>query len=322
MGFVIQITNRAGRVLEYRKFATSSATIGRGFDCDLILDDPFVDRCHLRIVETCNGLLLDTTGEQGFTSIDGKQRTGCSIPVDSGVQLVVGSSNLRVYRSSHSVSPVQVFTPVDRFLATVSAPWVAVTLSVFVFSFVGFSKYISLTSEFGFYDWLGRCLSEFLTAVIWVSIWALLTRITKHDSRFLQHWVLAQGFVFVATLYQYADEALRFNLGSHPFVTTASFLTFGFSFMVLIWFHLRVAFSQRRLGRIISSACLAWGIASFGFIQANVGNEMFADQPEFEPIALPVWALLRKPLSPDRFLLESDEIFEFEVEEPEPEFLF
>ena len=71
--FMISQGNQAGLSAE---LSAGVVMIGRGADCQLILDDDYVSTRHARVVSTPNGIYVEDLGSTNGTYVNGHRVTG------------------------------------------------------------------------------------------------------------------------------------------------------------------------------------------------------------------------------------------------------
>ena len=283
MGFVVQITNRAGRVVSYHKFEKATATVGRGYDCDVILDDPYVDALQLKITSGMDGLQLETLSTEVPTAVEGEELNSSSLPLASGSKLQIGRTHLRVLASDHPVEPVLGLKRADIALTNLGRPVVAIAGTLLFLLLVGLEQYYSsLADEFGFARWAFQAISPLIPAVLWVALAALVTRVVRSDTRVLQHWMVVLICLLGFFIWNYIDQVLRFNLGSHWLNLVLNEAVPGLLLVGLLLFQLRIAFRMKTWSRIATANLLAWGFVGYSVLGTYSWDYDFRSNPEFE----------------------------------------
>src|ERR1035437_8462401 len=103
---VVEVLGRNGEILRRERITALPAFIGRGFEMDLMFDDPYIAASHLR---------LDAGEKNGFTLTDLGSINGFSLPtrsnhrqeatvhIEAGETIRLGHTQIRIW---HSDSPV------------------------------------------------------------------------------------------------------------------------------------------------------------------------------------------------------------------------
>ena len=313
MGFVVEIQHRNGRH-EYHKFEQTQAKIGRGYDCDVILNDPYVDIHHLTISNSLDGLSVTALTDDAVTRIENKQLNGELMPIVSGSAVTVGRTEIRILSSSHPVDEVLTINALDELLTKISNPWVVLFATLAFFALTGLSVYANSFQEFQFTRWLTQTLSPGITALAWVCLSALITRVVRSQTYFLKHWMIVLAALTLSLLFQYIEQIVKFNLGTHALTTMMQYAVPVFILSLLLWFQLRVAFTQANLTRSLIATGIAGSIVAYGFISSYRDAETFISRPEFETELLPKAFLWRTPSAGDEFLEHNQDLFDFPPE--------
>src|SRR5258708_22168803 len=91
--------------------------IGRGYDNDVIVDDPYVAARHLRIFRDETGqLLAEDLGSANGTFLDGGKIRLASLILDGGQPIRIGQTYLRVRDLNHAVEPERLAPPQWRIV--------------------------------------------------------------------------------------------------------------------------------------------------------------------------------------------------------------
>ena len=315
MGYVVEQISRAGRHIEYTKIDQPSCNIGRGFNNHLILDDPYMDAEHITITNSLDGLSVTVLSADGHTSIDGKTISPSTVSIQSGAELVLGKTHLRIYATDHEVAPIRSFQAVDQLLNQFGNAKFALTITFLYLLVAGVDDYFHSTVKFEFSGWLVGLLSLLLGAGLWVGFSALLTRIVRSETRFWQHWVVVVLFLSFTSLYAPLNNFLTFNFGTNWLLSSLDYFVLGVTVAIMLWFQLRIALRQTNWIRLLVANSIAWGFVAYGVLTTYSFQREFEPSPNYESTLLPRALLLRTPIQQEQFLLDADELFKFPDEE-------
>ncbi len=197
MQLVISIAGDAGQRLEKHDLSETGLTIGRGWDCDVILQDRRVDPLHLRMSLNAEGAVV----VQDLMSLNGTRIRGKNIEattkVGSGVSLHLGKTTLQVFAADHEVRPALSPSIWDQLREIIAAPrWVA---AISLVSLIGLVRlgYLQTTTSYEPQQALSTLFYAVGLAGIWAVAWGLLGRLLRNESHILAHWsvALAAGLV-------------------------------------------------------------------------------------------------------------------------------
>jgi len=121
--YFVEILNRSNDVERRQEVSGFPVRIGRAYDVDVLIDDPFVDPHHLEITQDQEGQLQakDLGSQNGTSHLVGKKSTRLQGPVALGPddRLRIGQSMLRIRPDSHVV-PAALALPANEKQSPVS----------------------------------------------------------------------------------------------------------------------------------------------------------------------------------------------------------
>ena len=192
----IEVLSRHRDVLARHRCAGPEVRIGRGYDNDVVIDDPYVAARHLTIRRDAVGALVaeDLGSENGTFADHGKTRQQ-RIALDGEHPIRIGQTYLRIRPASHAVPSARPQT--GQFPA-----WPApAALAVAILGFSALSQWLEETGETKLYTFLtaGLVLTFLVTA--WTAGWAVLSRIFGSQARFERHLLIALAGMLIYRLY-------------------------------------------------------------------------------------------------------------------------
>jgi hypothetical protein len=185
----IEILSRHDEVVaRHRIQFAEEARIGRGYDNDVILDDPYVAACHLRIARDESGALVaEDLGSANGLFVNEDRRRVERVVLDGKGSIRIGRTRLRIRQAGHAVAPERISRPRVRIW-----PLVAV-LAAAVLGGESLTMWLRETSEQKLGDHLGPLLMLCASVGAWSTAWAVLSRIFSGRARFERHLLIALG---------------------------------------------------------------------------------------------------------------------------------
>ncbi len=290
----VEILNRHGGVIARRRCAGDTLRIGRGYDNDVIIDDPFVAAAHLRVARGEDGrLTVEDLGSANGTYLGhGRERVQRRI-IGGDEILRIGHSYLRLREASHAVAPERIAEGASRtYLVTAGIGAAAFGLETLIL-------WLNQTAQPHFSFYAGALLGLAGVTLVWVAIWALLCRIFSGHARFQRHL----HFAF-AGLTAYA--ALRMVAGwtafALPWPTLVSYEYVGtWCLLAAVAFFSLREFSPFRLrlkgGVIAGLAVLAIALQSFN----RSDSDFDAGRRDYAWVLMPPALRLFAPHKEDTF---------------------
>jgi hypothetical protein len=251
----IEVLSRSREVLARHRCAGSEIRIGRGYDNDVVLDDPYVAPQHLRIrrneagtwvaedLGSANGLFLEQGGDKfGWVEIDGNR------------PIRIGHTYLRLRESGHAVAPERAYQRPSRLwpaLAVLGAMLVAIEIG---------ANWLGETSEPRLSPYLVSVLTVALFLAVWTASWSVLARIFSGQARFERNLLIALAGAVIYSLYRefagFAGFAFSWRgLASYQYIGVWSLVA------AVCFLHLReVSPTRLKLKAGLVVALLATGI--------------------------------------------------------------
>jgi pSer/pThr/pTyr-binding forkhead associated (FHA) protein len=184
------------------------ATIGRGFDNEVILDDRYVDPRHARLEWDGGGtlLLVDQQSVNGTFDVPSGQRV-VRVALRSGSELRLGRTTLRFLDEAHQVEAALVEAAPTHPFALSESPATALAICAATGVLLAINQYLGKTSRVTVAGLLGESLMALLVLMVWAGAWALVNRVTQHRFRFLEHLAIAclalAGFTVSSGIFEY-----------------------------------------------------------------------------------------------------------------------
>lgn len=293
MALILEVVAGRDEVRQRVRVDAFPFTIGRAYGSDLILDDPYVDPSHARIVREENGdcYIEDSDSLNGLIASDHSRAT--RIPLASGTSLRVGHTMLRVRHTSDEVTPARRdgragsgpsrVTLGKRGLAGVIGGSVAI---VAVFTWL--SGYERASSG----DQVTTMLGFLLIASAWAGCWAIASRVTQHRFHMLEHLAVFAAAVTVVMIVGALGALVTFFLPTYRLSQAIGALNGVLALAVLLTAHLRYTSSMSLKRRATIACSISAALLAVGLTVRLAKSDDFTDVPSFVSTLAPVSARL------------------------------
>lgn len=270
---IVEVLDRGGRVRERVRLAQLPATVGRGYGCDVIVEDPFAEAVHARLAADETGAVVveDLGSANGlFEGEFGPRRDHFTLRPGSAFR--IGHTLLRVATPDMAVAPaLRDSGPGSRARRAVHSRVAALLLTLAGAPLFGWWTYLGSTEEAGASGFVAGTLSIVALVALWAGGWALATRIRSGRARFLAHvsvaWIMIAVIVAVAA----ADEWYRF-LTEDSAVAGLVGLVGGFLIVgVPLYGHLAVASRLGRRTRVVIGVAFTVGLMGLSWLLERNG---------------------------------------------------
>ena len=231
----IEILSRHRDVATRIGVAGEVASIGRGYENDVILDDPYVAARHLRIFRDEAGqLVAEDLGSINGTFLDGSTSRTSRLVIDGGRAIRIGQTLLRVRAHDYSVEPERV-VPAERHALPIV---LVVAVAVALFGLIALRVWLAQTGEPRLSNYVTPMLTVCGIMVIWVGIWALVSRIFAGRSHFARNLLIALSGFLASLIYNELARYTSFAL-TWPAPSTYEYAAAWLILAAVFFLHLR-----------------------------------------------------------------------------------
>lgn len=313
MNLILEVTDKKGVDVQRVNFSDSQLVFGRGWDCDVILQDKYVDSHHLRLSLNDDGrVIISETGSLNGTRINKTQIKGDVNIYDYGSPIYLGDTTLRLFDASSEVKKT-----VPR------SPWFSLPdyfKTIFSLFVLGVLASGLLLVKIKFFELekieLGQISYDFMIYFIVLLLFSLILssagKLIKGQANFKAHWVLVCLLILFQVVFALIISVVRFNLQNRSFGETLDFFLL-ISFMFLLFFAVLTYITslERR-------AKWAWSILMVCvFMLSHKSDSLFKDEHELwsdrsyhEYKSLPTVFLLRSTGSIEDHFKDNEALFD------------
>jgi hypothetical protein len=235
--------------------------IGRGYDNDVVLDDPHVARRHLRLSRDADGRWQ----AEDLGSVNGILARGQAQPqrlllIDGDRPLRIGNTWLRLRGADHAVAPER---PLPR-----GGSWpLALGLGALTLGWFMLWTWLGQTGEPRLSPYVSGALFLLVVVLAWSGAWAVLSRIFSGATRFSLHLAIACAAVLAYSLCSNWGGLAAYSL-SWTRLTGGGYVALWVLLALACIAHLRVISTHRPALK----AALALALAAIGVTAQAVSH--------------------------------------------------
>jgi hypothetical protein len=269
--YFIELLTRDQNLITRQRFEQLPITIGRGYNNDLILDDPYIAANHALIEMSATGeiVIRDLDSENGLVQ-QGKRQSQIKLDHHS---IRLGHSILRFRHAGYQVEKALKDKASHRWEGW--PPAIAGLLMITLSGLI--SVWLSSTAKLTAISAITSISYMLIAVLVWAGIWAFATRMMSGSgSRFGRHIfivacaaVLLDSWELISTTLAYAFSLEFLTLyASHIGIAIAA---------GMIFFHLSTINDEHPKRFIISALVIALVSSSFVLISNYKNNGQLAD---------------------------------------------
>ena len=313
MGIVVEVVGRNGTVIRSQSFNKDTLTVGRSFECDVILNDNHVDAEHLSIFmdPSTQGLsCVDHGSVNGSWTIEpsrfqglhkNKRRVLRTSAIFSGQALAIGRTFIRVYSSQHWVPRAQPLSAWEDVGHLLGRFWVLAFLILAMFSLEVWDAYLDEPQVKKPAQYLLGGIYAFVGACGYALVWAIVSKANNHDSKYLSYLSTALAAIIFLDVQQLVLPGLLYDFdmgGAQAFIHKILLVLTGYACLLT---SLALASNLKPAARQMFSMLIP-AIILIPFFLELLTHPDFNDSPPYDKtLASPGWHL-RDVVELDEFI--------------------
>ena len=317
-GLIIEVSEPAQHGTRLFRFETFPVRVGRGYQNDLVVQDPFVSPEHLVLTEAGDGYLVEDLESTNGTAVAGRRMTGRRCPAASGDLLVLGGTSLRILSPAHPVPPAQK----QGFWATVETKgsfYLLAWLGLLpVFGVVVLFEHLATYEKVRWLNLAKEGLSSVLLLLAWAGFWAAIGFFATRRTRFHAQLILGGLFIAAMTFFDVLPACLAYAVNGPALETGGSFFTSGVLAAFLLFHTLGLATMMARKRRAIVSLVITMAVVLMGLLVHFAEIPEFSKTPRFSGTLKPPFCKWAGSRSIDGFLAGSQDVFETHAKKTDP----
>ena len=264
----VEVLGRHNDVLARHPVYRWPARAGRGYDADVILDDPFVAPQHLQIEPVPDGRfrVSDLQSVNGLSLPPSAQRVAAAeVGPDDVVRL--GQTQIRIRAPSYAVRPELAL----RATATYRRPLAFGLMAVALLALVVWNSWIITVGRDEKAFFVFPAFGVSIGVAVWIAVWALVGRTVGGRANFAAHGFIACTGLIAMALADAVTDYLSFGFDA-SWLEYAGIVAVGGIFAYMIYRHLRLNSRAPR-----KSLGLTASIASLVVCGAVAGLQLAGD---------------------------------------------
>ncbi len=283
MALIVELLGPQGEVRFRRLLGDVPLTIGRGFANDIVLDDPYADVRHARVVRGEDGApsLEDLGSLNGLGGADGRRVSRIALGGD--IEVRVGRTRLRFRDPDAPLPPALPEHPAERLRVPVwlARPWGQVVLCALAAMLAAWDAWSDSYQGSGASAGFQAAVGVGVLVLLWAGIWAGAGRVAVHRARFPAHVGVVSGIVIVVVLEGWASGWVSFLFPDNP-VSSPGGTVIGVGLLAaLLAGHLRLASRMARRRRWVTGLAVGGAVMLIVWVGSLPKRNEFSDVPSF-----------------------------------------
>lgn len=308
MKLVLEIRDGGDDRLTYHTIEKFPVVIGRGYQNDVILADPYVSARHMRIDYNGQDWIASDLGSENGTRVNNAEMLS-GVTLKSGDVIRLGHAEIRAFAPQHTVAPASPLTlphPGLDWLSRSGAAWVCFLLAITVTQ--GWT-YLEIWTDEVRLALATAAAGVAATMIVWAAIWSVAGRLIRSRSSFRGHSALMALYLIAGAFAWYIEAYADFLLNENQLAVA---LTYGINFVLmffLLYGSLTLATRMERRQRVISGAVFSGGVVAGALILSLVSAKNFEQQPVYAGRLEPYLSGIPRADTPEQFMKSNAALF-------------
>jgi hypothetical protein len=294
----------------YHRVEKLPATIGRAFNNDIVLSDPYVSPIHLTIDKSGNGWVATDLGSENGSFIRKNRRIDGAAEVVSGDLITVGRTQLRLWSPEHIVPDALPLparqSPVHRFMA----PLLAIAGLIVVSMALTLQQFLECSNQKNTVSLFASGLPYLFYPLLWAGMCACAGYIVRRRAFFSLQLIVADcAFLSVLALTLLSEYVDYFSssVRAADLVQYSGMVAIS---AILLYINLSLATGNAGLRRAVISTVIGGGIIAAVALTDYASRIENRLTPEYSQTLKPPYAPVARSISPEQFIRESEHLFD------------
>jgi hypothetical protein len=302
---IIEILSRSGQVLQRIPYHGGHLSIGRAYDNDIIVGDPYVCPHHLAVRDQGGNLRIQDLQSLNGSYSGRRRRRFSEIEMTDRTLVHFGHSQLRFRAHGTPVSPAWRDISRHGFLAlfdNAATPFLAGVLALVV---VTLDNLLDTPGQPGAGELASQLLYPIIGVLVWSGFWSLINRIISHRSNFHVHLAIACGGFAAWFLLGQAFALFGFAMGWDPAVPWLIITSRIVLLAMAVYAHLRYATHGKPASQVIVASITALLLLGTPTVGEYLDRQEFSTIPYTDPLLKPPAFQFRTGVDVDEFFADS-----------------
>jgi len=309
MAIVLELLSRKNIPLKHYKFEQDYVCVGRDFNNDLRLDDPYVCPSHMLVAIDPESGKLIVNDCQSTNGIKVNNKFVRQATLNSHDVIKIGRTRLRIIDTKVPLAEAIPLSELEENLSWLNQSFLAICLSLVCLSFLLLSEYLGSVQEFNVIKALPSELGQLAVICLWPLSFAVLAKVVNKESHIISQFSLTWLLVLLANGLILLQKVAIFNIHPGSWFRWIELLVFAIVVAGFIWLSLFIAFHQTNHRRNIIAGSMTFIILAPIYALSFLNTDEFSARPSYNPILLPPTYNITSAVPSDKFIENANDLF-------------
>lgn len=306
---VIEIKNRSLHIRDHKLFEKYPIKIGRSYENDLVIPDPYVCLDHLQIKKTESNEwdVVDLDSKNGIY-LNSKKTKEKYLRIKSGDKIRIGHTLLKFVSPDQPMAETiiikkGILNPEGGFL--LASAWLSFIVCLL---FLLIEEFAGTYSKVLFSKLISESIAPAFIPLIWATVWSAIGRISKHHAYFHEQLLISSiGFLVMLSI-QTTSEYIEYLSSSTAFATISRYIFEAILFLTLLHENFRIATQFKGKVLKVYAIIVTTIIMGLSTIEILASKADFNDKPSYSQILKPPFFKIIPSTSKEKFFEECTDL--------------
>lgn len=309
MAIVLELLSRKNIPIKHFKFDQDYVCVGRDFNNDLRLDDPYVCPSHMLVAIDPESGQLMVNDCQSINGIKINNKFVNQANLNSNDIIKIGRTRLRIIDTKAPLPSAMPLSELEENLNWLNKAFLSFALAFLCLSFLLISKYVGSVEEFKIVTALPSQLGLLALVSLWPLSFAALGKIVKKESHVVNQINLSLLALLLFFLLDLLLNVIKFNIQPGVWLSLIIFVFAGMLLAGFIWLTLFIAFHQPTWRRNVMTAILSFVVLAPLFTILYLSNDEFSSRPNYDLTLLPPFYDFTSAIETEKFIDNTKGLF-------------
>ena len=309
MAIVLELLSRKNIPLKHYKFEQDYVCVGRDFNNDLRLDDPYVCPSHMLVAIDPESGKLMVNDCQSTNGIKVNNKFVRQATLNSQDVIKIGRTRLRIIDTKVPLAEAMPLSELEEDLNWLNQSFLAICLSIICLGFLLLSKYLGSVQEFSLIKALPSELGQLAVFCLWPLSFAILAKVVKKESHIISQFSLMWIIVLFVNGLILLQKIAIFNIQPGAWFAWLELVIFAIVVAIFIWLSLFIALHQANNRRNIIAISMTLIILAPIYVLGFLNSDQFSPRPNYNPILLPPTYNITSASQTDKFIEQANSLF-------------
>ncbi|MSR16019.1 MAG: FHA domain-containing protein [Gammaproteobacteria bacterium] len=285
---IVQVAARSARSPEITKTDGRALRIGRAYDNDIVLADPFVSPHELVLACSEGHWTVQLLAKTNQVLVNGVPVRGESAAVNSGDRITVGRTDLSVFTPDHPIDPTRKLLLSAWIAHGRVGPWLTFGVLLAVCAIDMLAEFTLSSTDLKWKDYGYGGLFSVAIITLWAGLWAITGRVLRHQPYFSVQLLATSLVGFGTTFVLPLADLLEFITSSALLSKVTNYLMAVVFLTILLKLNLFFATNIRNTSRAaLAISCVLVGLS---YAVQRSSEAEFKAAPEYANAVKPPYA--------------------------------